>query len=135
MFHSAFRAAILPAAVICFLSVARAQCYVAGELPNAATLVFQGDSMLLSPASFGDGLRCVGGSIRRMYLLNAVSGTLTVPPTGQPSVSARSASQGDPLSPGDVRSYQAWYRDPDPGFCGSPAGSTWNLSNAVRIVW
>jgi hypothetical protein len=111
------------------------QLYAAGELPNAATLVFQGDTVLISPVNFGDGLRCVGGNIQRMYLVNAVNGSLTVPPTGQPSLSARSASQGDPLSPGDVRCYQAWYRDPNPTFCGSPTGSTWNLSNAVRIVW
>lgn len=109
--------------------------YAAGELPNAATLVFQGDALLTAPIRFGDGLRCVGGNLVRLYTTNAVQGSLAVPGPGQPSVSARSAAQGDPLAPGDVRGYQAWYRDANPGFCGAPTGNAWNLSNAVRIVW
>jgi hypothetical protein len=50
-------------------------------------------------------------------------------------ISARSAALGDPLLPGSVRSYQAWYRDPNLAFCGPPSGDAWNLSSAVRIVW
>jgi hypothetical protein len=111
------------------------ELYVAGELPNAATLVFQGTSALSSPLSFGDGLRCAGGTLVRLYTHNAVNGIVSVPSAGDPSISARSASQGDPLTPGAVRTYQAWYRDPVPNFCTPPAGNVWNLSNAVRIVW
>jgi len=109
--------------------------HVGGELPNAATLVFQGSALLTGPVPFGDGLRCTGGNILRMYTTNASSGSLTVPATGQTSISARSAALGDPLAPGTVRSYQSWYRDSNPDFCGPPAGNAWNLSNAVRIEW
>jgi hypothetical protein len=108
---------------------------VAAELPNAATLVFQGDALLTSPQVFGDGLRCCGGSIKRLYATSAVAGTLAVPDLGQPSISARSAALGDPLTSGSVRCYQAWYRDASPTFCAAPSGNAWNLSNAVRIVW
>lgn len=111
------------------------QLYASGELPNAATLVFQGDVVLTAPIAFGDGLRCAGGSLKRLYTTNAVNGSLTVPPIGQPSVSARSAALGDTLTPGEVRAYQAWYRDSNPAFCSAPSGNVWNLSNAVRIVW
>lgn len=109
--------------------------YVAGETPSAATLVFQGDVLLSSPISFGDGLRCVGGNSKRLYTTNAVNGSLAVPSASQPSVSARSAQLGDVLAPGSVRGYQAWYRDVSPSFCAPPAGANWNLSNAVRVVW
>jgi hypothetical protein len=27
------------------------------------------------------------------------------------------------------------YRDPDPNFCPDPTGSTFNVSNAVSILW
>ncbi|MCY2961532.1 MAG: hypothetical protein NTY35_15320 [Planctomycetota bacterium] len=111
------------------------ELYVAGETPNGATLVFQGDVLLSSPVPFGDGLRCVGGSLQRLYTTNAVNGSLAVPSAGQASISARSAQLGDPLAPGAVRGYQAWYRDVDSAFCSPPSGAGWNLSNAVRVAW
>jgi hypothetical protein len=58
---------------------------------------------------------------------------LTVPGPGDLPISHRAAQLGDVLTPGAIRSYQTWYRDPDPGFC--VATATWNLSNAVRVVW
>jgi hypothetical protein len=33
--------------------------------------------------------------------------------------------------PGDIRRYQAWFRDP----FGGPCGSGFNLSNGYEIVW
>ncbi len=106
-----------------------------GELPNTPTLVFQGTSTLSQPSMFGDGLRCVGGNLKRLFTTSAVGGAISVPDATQMSISARSAALGDPLVPGSVRSYQAWYRDPNLSFCAPPAGDAWNLSNAVRIVW
>jgi len=103
--------------------------------PNAATLVFQGDALLGAPILFGDGLRCIGGLLVRLYTTNAVSGSLVVPGAGQSSIRTRSAAQGDPLTPGSIRGYQSWYRDANATFCGPPSGGAWNLSNAVRIVW
>ncbi len=103
--------------------------------PVAAALVFQGDFLNSNPLPFGDGLRCVDGLTRRMYALNATAGAISVPPSGGPSFSARSAVLGDPLVPGAVRAYQVWYRDADSSYCAPPQGGSWNISNAVRIVW
>jgi hypothetical protein len=109
--------------------------HAGGEMPNAPTLVFQGSVSLSQPILFGDGMRCVGGNLKRLFTTNAIGGALNVPDATQMSISARSAALGDPLLPGSVRSYQTWYRDPNLSFCGPPSGDAWNLSNAVRIVW
>ena len=109
----------------------------AQELPGGAlAIVLQGDAIVATPLAFGDGIRCVGGALRRLYAASADSGgALTVPPAQGPSVGARSAALGDPLASGAVRHYTVWYRDPTPGFCAPPAGGTSNASNAVTIVW
>jgi hypothetical protein len=109
--------------------------HAAGETASAATLVFQGDVLRTSPTPFGDGLLCLAGNLKRLYTLTASGGSLTVPGVGQPSLSQRSAQLGDVLTPGSVRGYQAWYRDPAIAFCPPPSGDAWNISNAVRIVW
>lgn len=109
--------------------------HAAGETPNAATLVFQGDVLRTSPTPFGDGLLCLGGNLKRLYTLNASAGQITVPGVGQLSLSQRSAQLGDVLTPGSVRGYQAWYRDANAAFCSAPLGANWNLTNGVRVVW
>jgi hypothetical protein len=108
----------------------------ASGLPSTSlTAFFQGNVRLFSGAPFGDGVRCVGGSLVRLGSSNASAGTATYPSVGDPSITARSAAVGDPISPGDVRFYQAQYRNSDPSFCPSPIGSTFNATNAVRIQW
>ena len=101
-----------------------------GELSTSLTIFLQGSQPTPSVLAFGDGLRCTGGNLLRLYVTNAVDGTANAPGIGNPSISARSAALGDPLSPGDVRLYQAYYRDPL-----SPCGSTFNASNGVRVEW
>ena len=34
-----------------------------------------------------------------------------------------------------TRFYQVFYRDPEPNFCPSPPGGTFNVSNGLRVVW
>ncbi|MBL8863360.1 MAG: hypothetical protein JNK02_15300 [Planctomycetes bacterium] len=106
-----------------------------GLPPSAATLVFQGTVLRTDPFTSGDGLRCVTGQVLRLYVASAVGGAVLVPPPGGPTIRARSAALGDPLTAGAVRGYQAWYRDSAPGFCAPPQGGNWNVSNAVRIEW
>jgi hypothetical protein len=106
-----------------------------GERPTALTVFFQGNVHLSSPAMYGDALRCVGGTLKRIGEKNAVGGVATYPEGGDPSVSARSAALGDPLSPGSVRYYFCVYRDPNPTFCPSPTGSTFNATQAVQLIW
>ena len=100
-----------------------------GELPSALTIFLQGDQVTPIVMPFGDGLRCVGGNLLRIHVTNASNGTANAPGFGN-SISAKSAALGDPLSPGDVRMYQAYYRDP-----ASPCGQLFNVSNGVRVVW
>jgi hypothetical protein len=105
------------------------------EPPGAASIVLQGDQVI-APVVFGDGLRCAGGSLKRLFFANASSaGTLAAPVNAGASVSQRSAALGDALQPGNLRVYQVYYRDPDPSFCPPPQGSTFNVSNAVEITW
>ena len=105
------------------------------ELPHAFSIFLQGNADLSAPVFFGDGLRCVGGSLKRLYSRNASGGVVAAPTGSDPAVSARSAALGDPISAGQTRSYQVYYRDPDPSFCPSPPGGAFNVSSAVRILW
>ena len=106
-----------------------------GELPTVLSVFIQGDGALAVPVIFGDGLRCVDGNLRRMYVKNAVGGVVSAPETGDPSITQQSANLGDPLSPGDLRHYQVHYRDPVAGFCANPPGNNWNVSNGISILW
>ena len=104
--------------------------------PNVAGILVQG-SQLVAPIAFGDGLRCVGGSLKRLYLANAdATGALALPLNSWAfPVSVRSAALGDVLAPGAVRSYQHYYRDNNASWCPAPQGSNFNISNAVTITW
>ncbi|MBK7641630.1 MAG: hypothetical protein IPJ19_01050 [Planctomycetes bacterium] len=106
-----------------------------GELPHSFSIFLQGDARTLTP--FGDGLRCAGGTLKRLYNASAVSGVVSAPNLagGDPSITLRSAALGDPIAPGDARFYQVYYRDPSASFCPAPAGSTFNISNAIEIFW
>jgi hypothetical protein len=110
------------------------QLVSSGELPSANSILLQGDQTI-APGSFGDGLRCTGGVLKRLYVQLAVSGETSFPAAGMPSLSARSAALGDTISTGAVRAYQVYYRDPDPNFCPAPVGSTFNVSSALAVTW
>jgi hypothetical protein len=104
------------------------------ELPSVLTLFVQGDTVV-SDVIFGDGLRCVGGSLKRLYAKHASEGQVSAPGLGDLSVTAQSAALGDTITPGSTRNYFTYYRDPSVSFCPSPPGSTFNASNAFSIVW
>jgi len=109
--------------------------HTSGELPASSTIFVQGSVELLGTTAFGDGLRCVGGELQRLYVKTANGGAADAPQVGDPSITARSAARGDPLGPGSVRYYQAWYRDSSVTFCQTPSGGTFNASNGLRVVW
>jgi hypothetical protein len=60
---------------------------------------------------------------------------VTAPVAGDPGILERSAAAGDPIPLGGTRVYQVYYRDPNPGFCPSPPGGTFNASTAIAIAW
>jgi len=105
-----------------------------GELPSVLSIFVESASQVV-PVRFGDGARCFGSPFKRLYSKSAVAGAATAPGPGEPSVSARSAALGDPLSVGAIRYYQTYYRDPAPTFCPSPAGNTFNVSSGLIINW
>lgn len=105
-----------------------------GEKPTALSIVLQG-SAFVAPIDYGDGLRCAGAILKRLYTKNAVGGTVIAPQGADPSVSARSATLGDPIPLGATRHYQVYYRDAVPSFCPTPQGGTYNISNALSAVW
>jgi hypothetical protein len=106
-----------------------------GELASVLSIFLQGKTDVLPGVPFGDGLRCVGGALKRLYVKHASGGIVSAPAPGDPSISARSAQLGDTITPGSTRSYQVYYRDPSLTFCPAPAGNTWNVSSATRISW
>jgi len=105
-----------------------------GELPSAFSVFLQGTSAI-SPVIYGDGLRCVGGTFKRLYAKNASGGNVAAPQGAEPSVTNRSAALGDPIPSGATRYYLVSYRDPNPSFCSSPPGGTFNATNALSITW
>ena len=106
-----------------------------GELPSALTVFLQGNVLQTPPRLFGDGIRCAGGQLKRLYSKSASGGAVAAPMPGDPSIRARSAMLGDAIPSGSARFYQAYYRDPNASFCPAPVGNTFNASNGVRIVW
>ncbi len=97
--------------------------FTATQLPaNKPTLLFAGDASLGGGlgAPFGDGLRCAGGSLKRLGV--------------QFSDAQGSAAWASGLAPagawgaGDTRTFQAWYRDTN-----TLCGSTFNLSSGVLV--
>jgi hypothetical protein len=107
---------------------------VSGEKPTALS-VFLGSSTLLSTgAVYGQGVRCLAGHLRRLYVHPAVGGVVVAPTGGDPSITARAAALGEPVTAGSLWYYQTYYRDPIvPGGC--PATSTFNVTEAVMVIW
>jgi len=99
------------------------------QLPNSPAVYFQGTTQVGggSGASFGDGLRCVGGSTIRLGTKTSVSNKSVYPVPGDPKVSVRGAV---PPS-GGTRYYQVFYRNVEV-FC-QPEG--FNLTNGLSITW
>jgi len=107
-------------------------------LPNVLCVFVQGKALLAPPVTFGDGVRCAGGNLKRLYARSAdATGAVEAPQSndGDAPITVRSAALGDPIAPGTTRYYQTYYRDPSPTFCPAPAGSTFNVTSGVIINW
>lgn len=100
------------------------------QVPSGAPcLFFQGTSLHAggNGLALGDGLLCAGGTTTRMAVKFALGTTSVFPASGDPALSIAGAVP----AAGAVRYYQVWYRD-SAVFCSS---STYNLTNAVKVVW
>jgi hypothetical protein len=105
-----------------------------GLPPVVSCLFFQGTSRLNGGmgVAFGDGLRCVGGSVLRLGIKVATQGTAVY--GGMETVLGYDTPisvRGLIPASGAKRHYQAWYRNAA-AFC---TLSTFNLSNALTVQW
>jgi hypothetical protein len=82
---------------------------------------------------FGDGVRCIGGSLLRIAVKTASGGTAIFPAAGDASIKTTSSAHGAPISIGSQRFYQATYRDPAPSY--GCAADTFNSTNGMIIDW
>jgi hypothetical protein len=101
-----------------------------GMPANSTCLYYQGTAKQSSGlgATFGDGLRCVAGTVIRLGTkTNNANGDSSYP-TG---LDQRVSVKGNLPGSGGTRYYQCWYRNAAT-FCTS---STFNLSNGYQIVW
>jgi hypothetical protein len=108
------------------------------EIPQALSIFLQGDGCVPAGSPFGDGVLCISGTLKRLYVKSSSSSGTAIAPdfgAGDPSITTESAILGDPISPGSARHYQVYYRDPDPTFCPSPTGNTWNISGGLSAQW
>jgi hypothetical protein len=106
------------------------------EKPNATSLLLQGAALLPNGLVFGQGIRCAGGQLKRMYVKTAVNGSITAPDfnTSDPTVSTRSATLGVPIQPGETRYFLVFYRD-STVLGGCPAASTFNSTQTGSVSW
>ncbi len=128
--------AVLSASGVGYLSIDSLVFTTSGERPTALSIVMQGDVFLMDGVVYGQGVRCAGGATKRLFVKSAVSGSITAPDlgAGDPSVSARSAANGDVIQSGQSRWYVVYYRDPNVvGSC--PASSTFNATQTGRVEW
>jgi len=93
-------------------------------MASSSVLYFQGTSQISTV--FGDGLRCAGGTVIRLGTKTNVAGASQYPELGDLSVSVRGSNVA-----GNVRNYQAWYRNAA-AFC---TASTFNLTNGLNLTW
>src|SRR4030095_11333199 len=84
----------------------------AGQRPTGTSIVLQGTASFAGGLPFGQGVRCVSGAVKRLYVETASGGSISAPTGSEPSVSARSAALGDLIVAGQHRYYTVYYRDP-----------------------
>ena len=128
--------AVLAASGVTSLAADTLVFTTSGQKPTALSIVLQGRGFVIDGVAFGQGIRCVGGLLKRLYSKSAVGGSITAPDfgAGDLSVSAQSAAKGDVIQPGQPRWYIVYYRDNTVlGGC-SPA-SNFNATQTGQVSW
>lgn len=88
---------------------------------NQPGILFRG-SAAIGPFPFGDGLRCVGGSVVRFAVQNSGPGGVL---SEGPGIAA-----AEGIGAFETWHFQAWFRDPV-----GPCGSGFNTSNAFEVLF
>jgi hypothetical protein len=133
---SATGGATLSASGGTYVSSDSLEFHVDGATPSALGMLLQGTAAIPTGAVYGQGVRCVGGSIKRLGTKHASGGSMTIPDfeAGDLQVTAASAAKGDLIQPGDSRYYLVYYRDPVV-LGGCPATSTFNCTQTGSVQW
>lgn len=97
----------------------------ASQMLGANCIFIQGSSVPVGPFGFGDGLRCIGGTLRRLGVIPVSSGNSCLGGSGTAPI--HTLGQVSPATYG----YQTYYRDPQ-NFCTS---LTYNITNGVQVTW
>lgn len=118
------------------LAAPTVQFITGSQTANGTTILLQGTAQLAAGVPFGQGVRCVGGSLKRLYVKSpGGTGGITAPNgTTDLSIPARAAVLGDVIAPGSTRFYMAYYRDPIV-LGGCAATSTFNSTPMGIVVW
>jgi hypothetical protein len=108
----------------------------ADERPSATSILLQGTAGVPAGLGLGQGVRCIGGVLKRLYVKTAVAGSISAPNLagGDADIATRSAALGDPISAGQERWYMVYYRDPNV-LGGCSALFTYNGSTSARVTW
>ena len=102
----------------------------ASGMPATVSSIFlKGNLRSASGFVFGDGVRCVDGSLIRLGTVANVAGAAQYPSAGQQLVSVRG---GTPPGSGLVGQYQTYYRNSAAAFC---PPETFNVTNALELTW
>src|SRR5262249_10034863 len=73
------------------------------SLFNGTSCIYlQGNLLIPTGAVFGAGIRCTGGSLKRLYIKFITGGATSAPAAGDPTISAQSAVLGDTLAGGQT---------------------------------
>jgi hypothetical protein len=88
--------------------------------PNSSGLIYFGTNAIQIP--FGNGFRCVGGTVVRLPVMQINSFGDAVQP-----IDLAHLPQGQTVAPGDQRLFQFWYRNPAAG------GAGFNLSDGLSV--
>jgi Tol biopolymer transport system component len=128
--------AILSASGGTFLSSDSLVFTTSGERPTALSIVTQWTGSNPAGTSFGQGVRCTSGALKRLYTKSAVGGGITAPDfgVGEIQVSVRSAALGDVIVAGQSRWHFVYYRDPIV-LGGCPSTSTFNATQTGQVMW
>ncbi|MDP6538666.1 MAG: zinc metalloprotease [Planctomycetota bacterium] len=97
--------------------------FAGGLLASQPALLFAGTASLNggNGVSFGDGLRCAGGTVTRLGV--------EVPDASGQAIWGPGLGSSGGWSNGDTRYFQTWYRNPQ----GSPCGSGFNLTQGLSV--
>ncbi|HEV8113887.1 MAG TPA: calcium-binding protein [Planctomycetota bacterium] len=128
--------AILAAQGEAYLSADSLVFSTSAERATATSILLQGTATAASGIVYGQGVRCVAGTLKRLFTKIASGGSITAPDWSvfDPTVSSRSAAKGDVILAGQSRWYLVYYRDPIV-LGGCPATSTFNATQTGRVTW